>query len=149
MRTGLITSFILLLCIGQLKAQNCSTAVYQQEELRNNPGLAEKIREVEAFIKQRSTTTSRIEATVIKIPVVVHILYHYPSEKISDELVQSQIDVLNKCFRRRNADTSKTPAVFKPMAADCEIEFKLAISDNKGRSTSGIIRKYTPITKWK
>jgi hypothetical protein len=35
------------------------------------------------------------------------------------------------------------------LAADCEIEFQLAISDPRRRSTSGIVRKYTPITKWK
>jgi hypothetical protein len=149
MKTGLIFSFLLLLGVGQLKAQNCTTFPYQQEQLKNNIGLAEKIREIEEFTKQQIASTARTEGTVIKIPVVVHILYHYPSEKISDELVQSQIDVLNKCFRRRNADTVKTPASFKPLAADVEIEFQLAISDPQRKSTNGIVRKYTPITKWK
>lgn len=150
MKTGLIFSILLMLGVTQLTAQNCTTFPYQQEQLKNNIGLAEKIREIELFTQQQlSNTTARTEGTVIKIPVVVHILYHYPSEKISDAIVQSQIDVLNKCFRRRNADTVKTPAYFKPFAADCEIEFQLAISDPKKRSTNGIVRKYTPITKWK
>ena len=109
MKTGIIFSFLLLFCVHQLTAQNCVTVPYQQEQLRNNPGLAEKIREIEAFTKQNLSATSRIEGTVIKIPVVVHILYHYPSEKIGNELVQSQIDMLNKCFRRLNADSVKTP----------------------------------------
>src|SRR5688572_12031592 len=151
MKTGILFSFLLLFCVFQPAAQNCVTVPYQQEQLRNNPGLAEKIREIEAFTKQNLSATGRIEGTVIKIPVVVHILYHDPSDKnkISNERVQSQIDVLNKCFRRLNADSAMTPGVFKPLAADCEIEFKLAISDPKNRSTTGIIRKYTPVTKWK
>jgi hypothetical protein len=108
---------------------------------------------IETFTSQHTNNnvnngTSRIEGNVIKIPVVVHILYHSPSEKISDARVQSQIDVLNKCFRHLNADSVKTPAVFKSLAADCEIEFQLARSDSRSRSTTGIIRKYTPITKW-
>jgi hypothetical protein len=57
--------------------------------------------------------------------------------------------MLNECFRRRNADTIHTPDAFKSVAADCEIEFKLAISDPERRATSGIIRKYTPLTEWK
>ena len=48
-----------------------------------------------------------------------------------------------------DADTTNTPAYFRTLAADCEIEFQLAISDPRRRSTSGIVRKYTPITKWK
>ncbi len=149
MKTGLIFSILLMLCINRVTAQSCLSNSYIQEQLKNNTGLAEKTREIELFTQQHSISTSRTEATVIKIPVVVHILYHYPGEKISDELVQSQIDMLNKCFRHRNADSVKTPAAFKQFAADCEIEFQLAISDPKSRATTGIIRKYTPITKWK
>lgn len=153
MKTGLIFSFLLWIGINKLTAQICATFSYQQEQLRSTPGLAEKIREVEAFVNKQTantgSTVSRTEGTVIKIPVVVHILYHDPSEKISDAIVQSQIKVLNDCFRRRNADSVKTPASFKPLAADCEIEFQLATSDSRSRSTTGIIRKYTPVTKWK
>ncbi|MEK7224268.1 MAG: M43 family zinc metalloprotease, partial [Bacteroidota bacterium] len=153
MKTGLIFSFFLLIGINKLTAQICATFSYQQEQLRSTPGLAEKIREVEAFVNKQTantgSTVSRTEGTVIKIPVVVHILYHDPSEKISDAIVQSQIKVLNDCFRRRNADSIKTPAAFRPLAADCEIEFQLATSDSRSRSTTGIIRKYTPVTKWK
>lgn len=38
---------------------------------------------------------------------------------------------------------------FKPFAADCEIEFRLATSDPHRRATSGIVSKYTPIAAWK
>jgi hypothetical protein len=108
---------------------------------------------IEAFTKQHISTpanniSNRMEGNVIKIPVVVHVLYHSPTEKISDAQVQSQIEVLNRCFRHRNADSVKTPLYFKSLAADVEIEFQLATSDIRSRSTTGIIRKYTPITKW-
>jgi hypothetical protein len=75
-------------------------------------------------------------------------LYHTPGEKISDARIIQQIEMLNKCFRRKNADTANTPAVFKPLAADCEIEFRLAKSDPRKRSTTGIVKKYTPVTSW-
>ncbi len=152
MKAGLIITLFTLVFANHLTAQQrCSTAGYQQEELSRNPSLRDRINAIEVFTKQQteSSTTNRTEATVIKIPVVVHILYHTQTEKISDAQVASQIDALNKYFRRRNADTTNTPAYFRTLAADCEIEFQLAISDPRRRSTSGIVRKYTPITKWK
>jgi hypothetical protein len=160
MKTGLIFAFFLLASTSQLTAQlvpqqqeRCNTVSYQQEQLRNDPALAEKVNAIEAFTKQHTSIgetnmSNRMEGNIIKIPVVVHILYHSQSEKISDALVQSQIEALNRCFRHRNADSVKTPSYFKSLAADVEIEFQLATSDSRKRYTTGIIRKYTPITKW-
>ena len=152
MKTGLMIIFFAFALIHQLSAQQrCSSAAYQQEELRNNPSHSNRMNAIEAFTKQQteSRIANRTEGSVIIIPVVVHILYHTQTEKISDAQVASQIEALNKYFRRRNSDTTKTPANFRALAADCEIEFQLAISDPRRRSTSGIVRKYTPITKWK
>jgi hypothetical protein len=88
-------------------------------------------------------------AAIVKIPVVVHILYNQSITNVpSDEQVAAQIRVLNQCFRRTSPDTVNTPAIFKGLAADCEIEFQLATSDPIRRVTSGIIRKYTPVSSW-
>jgi hypothetical protein len=152
MKVGLILISFSFLLSCQLEAQQrCASSIYQEEQLRNNPSLVDRINAIELFSKQQLTsgTYNRIEGSVIKIPVVVHILYRTAAEKISDEQVASQIAALNKYFRRTNSDTTNTPAYFRQFAADCEIEFQLAISDPGKRSTSGIIRKYTPITKWK
>ncbi|MEO7924261.1 MAG: M43 family zinc metalloprotease [Chitinophagaceae bacterium] len=153
MKAGLIFTLVVLALSNQLAAQkNCASFTYRQEQITNNPLLAENAEAVETFanraVAERQTMANRGESVVIKIPVVVHILYHYPNEKITDAQVQSQVNALNKCFRRLNADSINTPARFKPFATDCEIEFQLAISDPRKRSTSGIIRKYTPILRW-
>jgi hypothetical protein len=132
----------------------CGSSEYLQREIGNNPNLPIQIDNVEKFIKsrlvnsQRDGIAARELQSVITIPVVVHILYHYRAEDVSDQQVASQLDMMNKCFRRLNADTANTPAVFRSRAADCGIEFRLAISDPQRRSTTGIIRKYTPITTW-
>jgi Pregnancy-associated plasma protein-A/Secretion system C-terminal sorting domain len=135
--------------------ESCSTHDYQEQLWQANPLLRVKAEAVEAFIQQKlsdQSTANSIrreqELPVIKIPVVVHILYHQSSENIADQKVYDQIAVLNKCFRRLNSDTSKTPSYFKKLAADCEIEFVLATSDPKRRATTGIIHKYTPIAQW-
>jgi hypothetical protein len=154
MKAKLILVFNLFIFINQLTAQrNCVTFTYQQEQLKNDPSLSEKINAIETFSRRQNTTTNNAllraaQGNIIKIPVVVHILYHQPYENITDEQVYSQIEALNRDYRRKGADSSNTPAFFKPLAADCEIEFQLAISDPRRRSTTGIIRKYTPFTYW-
>jgi len=152
MKAGLALLLLVLTFTSQLAAQKkCSDQNYQQQRLKDDPALAQLMSHTESFINRQLTqsTAARGEATVIKIPVVIHNLYHFPTEKISLEQVQSQLNALNSCFRRRSADTVRTPVYFKGIAADCQIEFYLAISDSRKRSTSGLIRKYTPIKEWK
>ena len=136
---------------GQLTAQkSCATISYTQRQSQNDLSVTGN-NTIATFSPQEAVTpgTEGISSgSVITIPVVVHILYHTPSEKISDAVVIEQLKILNKCFRHQNADSVNTPAVFKSLAADCEIEFKLATSDPKKKYTTGIVRKYTPVTSW-
>lgn len=153
MKAGSLLLLTALMLSGGLFGQKrCTSQLYQQARLKENTSLAENISRIESFVRkniaENETTAARGEEAVIKIPVVVHILYHYPTEKVSDEQVRTQIEALNQCFRRRNADTVKTPSYFKPFAADCNIEFQLATSAPGKKSTTGIIRKYTPVTEW-
>jgi len=154
MQARSIILFVTILLANSLLAQEkCVSAVYQQEEIRNNSSIGERQQAIEEFTSQykpvQNRVAGRVEDNIIKIPVVVHVLYHFAGEKISEEQVAAQIAALNKYFRRRNSDTMNTPAYFRQLAADVEIEFQLAISDPRRRSTSGIVYKYTPITKWK
>jgi len=153
MKISVITALLFLLFTGQLSAQrSCASFSYQQRQLTNDPLLKMKMEAIETFTRQHSTTdknSSRTAGTsVIIIPVVVHVLFHQGYENISDEKIRNQIEVLNRDFRRRNADTINTPPYFKSLAADCEIEFKLATSDPRKRNTNGIVRKYSPIEWW-
>lgn len=83
--------------------------------------------------------------SVVKIPVVVHVVWKNAVENISDAQIQSQIDVLNQDFRKKNADFKDIPGGFKTVAADCEIEFCLTQKDTLGRPSSGITRRQTSI----
>ncbi len=146
-----IILFLGLLC-NQLPAQmNCVTSSYTREKVTNNPSIINNSNAIEQFTRrviEESRLAGRIENNVFKIPVVVHNLYHTSSEKVTDAQVAAQLKTLNDCFRRKNADTVNTPEVFKSLAADCEFEFQLAISDSHMKATTGIIRKYTPVTSW-
>jgi len=80
---------------------------------------------------------------LITIPVVVHVIYKNSSQNISDAQIFSQIDILNEDFRMNNSDASSVPSAFAGAAADCEIEFCLAVRDPNGNVTTGITRTYT------
>ncbi|MBO9561969.1 MAG: T9SS type A sorting domain-containing protein [Niastella sp.] len=111
----------------------------------------------EAYKKvQRGGANSGIEQgrlinanSLIIIPVVVHVLHHGEAVgtglNISVAQIQSQIDVLNEAFRRTHADAGNTPAVFQGVAADCNIEFRLACLDPNGNATTGITRTQTAV----
>ncbi len=78
--------------------------------------------------------------TIYRIRCVFHIVYTTPDENIPDSVIYSQIEVLNEDYRRQNADTVKTRAIFKDIAADAGIEFYLATTDPNGQPTNGITR---------
>ncbi|MFM2138124.1 MAG: hypothetical protein RJA57_431 [Bacteroidota bacterium] len=150
MKAGTLLISLLVVASSLFAQKDCSSYVYAQERMRAVPGLATVQGRLEEFIGVQSgpDPSARLTGSVIRIPVVVHILYNSPAENISDAQVSAQIAVLNDCFRKTNADTSKIPAWFRPLAADCGIEFVLATADPRKRATSGIVRKYTPVKFW-
>lgn len=82
------------------------------------------------------------------IPVVFHILHLGGAENISDFQINDAMVILNRDFAKKNADTTSIIAQYKPIAADCQIEFKLATLDENGMCTNGITRHYTTKTDW-
>ncbi|GEO05681.1 hypothetical protein AAE02nite_33450 [Adhaeribacter aerolatus] len=124
--------------------RTCGTAQLREKLTRQQPGLKlrqERVRKVadDLLLAGRA----RLKQPVIQIPVVFHVIYHTPEENISDEQIQSQLQVLNEDYRRRNADTVNTLPAFKKLAADTGIQFCLATIDPTGKPTTGITRTYT------
>lgn len=95
-------------------------------------------------IQRRNPQIARIQADRRLIPVVVHVIHNGTAvgsaANIPDSQIHEQIRILNEDFRRLNADASKTPAEFLPVAADANVEFVLAKQDPNGLPTTGIVR---------
>jgi hypothetical protein len=85
----------------------------------------------------------RVWRKLITIQVVVHVVAKTDEENISDEQIESQIEVLNQDYRGTNADRSKVPDVWAGLAADPNLQFALASKDPKGKPTNGITRVQT------
>ena len=91
--------------------------------------------------------------SIIIIPVVVHVIHNIGEtigvgHNISVAQVQSQIDVLNEDFRRLNPDNVNTPIDFQGVAADPNIEFRLACLDPNGNVTDGITRTASAVASF-
>ena len=91
------------------------------------PALRAKQRRIEHEC-QRSIEkgeAQRVWRKLITLPVIVHVVYKTDEENISDEQVQSQIDVLNADYSATNADKDKVPEPWTSLAADPNIQFEL------------------------
>ncbi|HZE84506.1 MAG TPA: hypothetical protein VE035_09365, partial [Puia sp.] len=155
MRQLLPLPLLFLIHSAVMGQMDCRSTDYKHELISRNPALITELQKIEAFTRSKLQRGAGITvtgtghngkgATVITIPVIVHIVYYSPAENISDAQVQSQIDVLNRDYRKLNADTSRIPQYYSPMATDCGIQFALAKVDTSGYATTGIVRKHTDV----
>ena len=140
--------FLFLLFYTPGKSQKkCGTENKRFEALSRNPALIKERQIIEEFTKNWIDKKDEAKSgqTVVKIPVVVHVVWRTADQNISDEQIKSQIDILNKDFRKLNSDVNKTPAFFKNLVADVGIEFCLAARDPAGMATNGITRTKTTV----
>jgi hypothetical protein len=124
----------------------CATTQYEQFLQEKNPKRmtdAQFETWITPLVKKHKAmrTASKMAATVIIIPVVVHVIHNGQTvgtaPNISDAQVESQITVLNEDFRKMLATNGYNT---NPVGADVEIEFKLALQDPNGNPTNGIDR---------
>ena len=83
---------------------------------------------------------------IYTIPVVFHILHNNGSENISNAQVQSALDILNRDYRRLNADANAVASAFQGMPSDVEIEFQFATVAPNGACFEGITRTQSTMT---
>jgi hypothetical protein len=141
----------------ELRFTRCNSVEYETELRQKNPfrsstedfekwvaPLIKEIKEARASTNDRMTTNS-----VIRVPVVVHVIHNGDAigtgENITDAQVLSQITVLNQDFRR----IAGTPGFnTNPVGADMEIEFVMALRSPSGGASNGIDRVNTGVTQY-
>jgi|YNPMSStandDraft_1061717.scaffolds.fasta_scaffold00468_9 PKD repeat protein len=116
----------------------------KKAEILNPEALSAK-EALNNFTKEYTIKGNKEKTTYI-IPVVFHVVHNYGPENISKEQILDAIRIINEDFRKRNADTSQIIPEFKSIAADCNIEFRLAKIDPNGNCTDGINRVVSPLT---
>src|SRR5437868_1235514 len=128
----------------------CATMHVHRRLAAIDPEYRRRSRDLELEIRQfvDRYALQNLRTGVVRIPVVVHVVWHAAAENISDAQIQSGLDVLNADFRRLNADAASVPAAFAGVAADMRLEFALAVRDPNCGSTTGITRTNTSITNF-
>jgi len=103
-------------------AQKCGTMNHWEKAQAQDPNTETRKQQLEEYTRswiQNKTTGGGI----ITIPVVVHVVYNTSEENISDDQIQSQIDVLNEDFRLMNDDSLDDSHPFWQYTIDSQIEF--------------------------
>lgn len=147
--------FIVLLMGAITQAQEiipCGTVDYLRQLEEEIPGLNETLdqnyRESAAHAQEKTLQKTAPLDTLYEITVVWHVVWNTPIQNIPDSLIMSQMEALNECFNRENADTVKTRDIFKPVAGKARIRFKLAEQDPDGNATNGINRVNTSLASF-
>jgi hypothetical protein len=129
--------------------QHCASSHFLERQIAEDATMNTHLAQIERFIADnRLQLQTRGGDTIIIIPIVVHVLYGSNTENISELQIATQINMLNLDFNKLNSELDKTPAQFKPLIADCKIQFKLAARDPNGQPTSGILRYSRTARNW-
>lgn len=110
-----------------------------------NQGILRATNRAENFRNQFAISREERTSPYI-IPVVFHVIHNYGSENISDAQIYDAINVVNRNYRKKNADTVDIIPAFQSIAADNKVELRLAQLDPNGNCTSGINRIVSNLT---
>lgn len=138
----------------QPKVIRCETVKYMNEVQKQDPQFlinqAELERQTAEYIQSlnvnKNTNAAASQRVRRVIPIVFHVFHNGGPENISKQRILEQVEILNRDFQRMNADTNETNPIYKAIAANCDIEFRLAKLDPNGNCTDGIVRVKTDLT---
>jgi hypothetical protein len=126
--------------------RRCGTMQIHHSLLEIYPSYRKCLSTLEHQCVERRRSAARERAKPYRVEVVVHVLYNGAKENVSDAQIKSQLTVLNRDFRATNPDRNKTPAVWKGLVSDSQVEFVLASKDPSGKASTGITRTRTTLS---
>ncbi len=132
---------------SQTAQRTCGTVEYMAQQVAENPDIQQQIDAINQQANNYAANGKKTR-TLVTIPVVFHVIYANAAQNIPDTLIYEQLKQLNLDFARLNSDTTNTPAAFKAVAANTDIQFCLAVRDPQGNATTGITRTSTTVASW-
>ncbi|MBL0336324.1 MAG: zinc metalloprotease [Chitinophagaceae bacterium] len=121
--------------------RQCASYEVLQEQLKADPGLADRMNAIESFTSRIVNDPSAYRLLpdgTIEIPVVFNVLYRTAAQNVSLAQLQSQIDVLNEDYAGTNADHNLTTTYNNVKAGNIGVRFVL----------DQVVRKSTTKTSW-
>ncbi len=117
----------------------CATDLIHDEKMQND--VAYRMRYEQSSESRRNAQEDfyRLASGVYQVPIVVHVMHNGEAlgvgTNISDTEVRTGVRYLNNFWRKVSGSKGDGNGV------DMKIEFVLAVQDEKGNSTNGIVRK--------
>ncbi len=144
---GIYFTYGFLFSSAFLHSQSCGFDFIFEKNLREDTMAKYRIELFDRDLQENQKNQMfNLRANVI-IPVVVHVVWNSEYENISNEIIFSQIDILNKDFNAENNDFKRIPMEFKSVAGNVGIRFCLADKTPTGEKTDGIVRVKTLINE--
>ncbi|QNL22752.1 T9SS type A sorting domain-containing protein [Hyphobacterium sp. CCMP332] len=120
----------------------CFSDQIAHEEYNTNPSFRFVVDN--GFSQNKSNNNAnavhRFADSIVRIPVVFHVIHNGGAENIALSQIESQIRILNEDFRRIPGTNGFGPGV------DTKIEFFLAQKDPNGNCTDGVVRVQSSLT---
>lgn len=129
----------------------CGSGIYEKLRQQQNPDRIRKVNEfnrrIDQYLETQKNFRLQADETIYRIPIVVHVVHSTAANtiggtnnvNISVEQINSQIQVLNEDYRRKQGTNGYN---VNPIGADARIEFYLATTDPNGQPSTGITRTY-------
>jgi hypothetical protein len=105
--------------------RKCGALIANNRLIELDPGMRQRQLALEDATRARRATDVVVRRGLLTVPVIVHVVFQTDEQNISDGQIQSQIDVLNQDFRATNPDINNVPAVWRPLATDAQLEFRI------------------------
>ncbi|RAJ02222.1 putative secreted protein (Por secretion system target) [Chitinophaga skermanii] len=129
----------------QLSPEHCGAtrameSLYRKHPASKKAALLEEVK-TKAFVQEREAkrwAKTALASQTFVIPVVFHVNDPVNPYKVTLEQVQSAINILNQDYSLTNADASTIDARFSGLAANVNIQFRLAEIDPQGNPTTGV-----------
>lgn len=130
----------------------CSTAERYNEIINRNPIIKALMQQQNQFAEEwtknnygKINNNGKKTVSYI-IPVVWHVIHNNGPENLSKAAIEEEIAKLNEDYQKLNSDIANVHPLFAGIAADCQIEFRLARLDPNGNCTEGITRTKSTLT---
>jgi hypothetical protein len=156
---ALLLSITIFFISKNINAQEhfCCSTEAQNEWFKQHPELKTNFdlhrqqasdRDKEFFNTKNQQKSASLSSATYTIPIVFHILHTGGGENISDAQVMDAVNILNRDYRKLNADTIDVVPAFSSIIGDAKISFSLVTKDPNGNCTNGIVRHYDSKTNW-
>jgi hypothetical protein len=123
------------------RGEVCTADARMQEAYGEHPHILEAHARLEEFTARfrKNRFLGKSAPTAYLIPIVFHVNHPTTPEKVTMEQIQSAMQILNEDYNAANSDFASIGPLYKPIAANLNIQFALAKRDPQGNPTTGVV----------